>query len=283
LTIISRNKLNEEELKDIETLAGICNAHDDLTLKINPGMLKSRSGENSDDFLCYLDEKLVGFLGLYGFGKDEIEMSGMVHPDYRKKGIFTELFKAASKEISNRKIGRLLIICENKSKSAAAFALSKGAEYSFSEYYMELESNTNEVALKGFGITLRLGTEDDIESIKKQDSIYFDIPIDNIDDDFIVNRLDNTYIAELDGKIIGKINISTGREVAFISGFGVLPEYRCKGYGREILGLALLEGRKLVNGKAALEVAAKNKNALNLYLSYGFKEITGYDYYQIEY
>lgn len=282
MLIDKRNKLNDRELKDIEILAAICNQHDMLTLKINPEMLKKRSGKECNDYLYYSGEKLVGFLGLYGFGREEIEMSGMVHPDFRRKGIFSGLFEEAEKERTNRKVERLLIICESKSESGIKFALSKGAEYSFSEYYMELENNTNEINLKEYGITLRPGTKDDIQNIKKQDGIYFGIPGDSIDDEFVIRRLDNTYIAERESKIIGKINITKNIGVTFISGFGVLPEYRGNGFGREILGLALLEGQKTVNGKAALEVAAINKNALNLYKSYGFKEITGYDYYKIE-
>lgn len=282
MSIIKRTKLNEQELSEIKALADICNKHDNITLKLNPEMLAKRAGNEHDDFLYYIDDKLIGFLGLYGFGRNEIEMSGMVHPDYRRMNIFSSLFDEAEKERLSRNIERLLIICENKSASAKGFALSKGAEYSFSEYYMELEDNTDDIMLKNLGISLRHGNMDDFQSIKQQDGIYFGIPFENTDDEYVLRRLDNTYIAELDGKVIGKINITEEEDSAFLSGFGVLPEFRGKGYGREILGLALVEGRNIVKGKAALEVAATNRNALNLYKSYGFKEVTGYDYYKIE-
>ena len=46
-------------------------------------------------------------------------------------------------------------------------------------------------------------------------------------------------MAELKGEIIGKIRIDITDNEGFIYGFGVLPDFRGKGYGREILSSAL--------------------------------------------
>ncbi len=58
-------------------------------------------------------------------------------------------------------------------------------------------------------------------------------PLIQEEDNFI------SYMAELDGEIIGKIHLSITNNNGFIYGFGVLPDFRGNGYGREILNLSM--------------------------------------------
>ena len=96
-----------------------------------------------------------------------------------------------------------------------------------------------------------------------------------VDDNFI------SYLAEIQGEIIGKIHISITDNEGFIYGVGVLPDYRGKGYGREILCLALDILKKKQVDNIFLEVATENKKALGLYESCGFEEISVMDYYVV--
>ncbi|MNW11442.1 ribosomal-protein-alanine N-acetyltransferase [compost metagenome] len=69
-------------------------------------------------------------------------------------------------------------------------------------------------------------------------------------------------------------------ESGFIYGFCVLPEYRGKGYGRQILSqtiTALKEKDQAVEIK--LEVSVENEKALGLYESCGFATRNANDYY----
>lgn len=63
---------------------------------------------------------------------------------------------------------------------------------------------------------------------------------------------------------------------------GLKMKYRNIGYGREILALLLQMAAGKNYEKAILEVASDNPNAMNLYKSFGFKETTVYDYYEIQ-
>src|SRR6185436_9852957 len=46
-------------------------------------------------------------------------------------------------------------------------------------------------------------------------------------------------IARLEGQPVGSLNLSIDEEGVGIYGFGVLPEYRGRGYGRQILARAI--------------------------------------------
>src|ERR1019366_6553550 len=131
--------LTQTELAAIEQLAQVCNAHDGLDLKINREVLRTRPADQINDFLYYEHDTLVGFLGLYSFNPQEGEISGMVHPQYRRKGIFTALFHAALEECRHRHIVRLLLIVEHISTSGQEFVKTLASTYDHSEYKMVLE------------------------------------------------------------------------------------------------------------------------------------------------
>ena len=84
--LVAAKGLSEEWLQQIIDLAEVCEAHDgfDLSINLNLSMLQNRSPEQTNDFLYFQDGKLVGFLGMYAIvSPKEVEISGMVHPDYR--------------------------------------------------------------------------------------------------------------------------------------------------------------------------------------------------------
>ncbi|WP_330654154.1 GNAT family N-acetyltransferase [Caproiciproducens sp. MSJ-32] len=65
-----------------------------------------------------------------------------------------------------------------------------------------------------------------------------------------------------------------------MTGFGITPEFRARGYGRQALSTIL----NLLNKEdifwAELDVEVKNKGALKLYTSCGFKEESIMNYYE---
>ena len=91
-----------------------------------------------------------------------------------------------------------------------------------------------------------------------------------------------SYVGTLDGTPIGKIDVSFNMHEALIAGFGVLPEYRGRGYGRQLLAQTVQEILAAGQPHIVLEVAPENGHALSLYRSCGFKETHIYDYYGLD-
>lgn len=275
-----------EELQAIKELETRCNRYEGLKMKLYWYELNGRSEDKANDFLYFDNGNLVGYLGLYIFNRLEAEISGMVHPDYRGKGISGMLTQAAVDECSERKITKLLFICENKSIAGKTFIDKLEPRYSFSDHKMEYSIGSSLYEeWKSSGIKLRRATIEDADVHSHVNNICFHIPVEDAKKcyrDSLHESEIYMYIAEIDGKLIGKIDVAIEEKDTFIYLFGVLPEYRNIGYGREILALLL----QMVAGenyeKVILEVASDNPNAMNLYKSFGFRETTVYDYYEIQ-
>lgn len=286
-------RLDAQQLAAIRELADLCNEHDGIILKLNWDMLQDRKDDAIIAFLYYAGGQVVGFLGLYQFLSSEVEVSGMVHPQYRRQGIFGKLVRAAQEECIRRNTGKLIFICERRSDSGRAYAESAGARYNFSEYWMQL-GGWNEAALSGTPdaeIALRKAEASDIEILTRLSADGFGMDEadarDYVEASF-QSRADTAYIAELrplNGKPlpIGKIHVMLEEGVAFIFGFCILSQYRKRGYGRRILQhmLHLIRERHEA-ADAALEVAVENENALGLYTSCGFRIRNANDYYDLD-
>lgn len=87
-------------------------------------------------------------------------------------------------------------------------------------------------------------------------------------------------MVELDGTTIGKIAVEFDTASAFICGFGILPNFRGKGYGKAALKEALRMANQKDIHEIELDVESKNGTALNLYKACGFKEQSVMNYYK---
>ncbi|HEY8891081.1 MAG TPA: GNAT family N-acetyltransferase [Clostridium sp.] len=287
-TISMMLELNEEDYEAVKILEAVCYAKQKTNLKLEldfKNCQRNNAIKNKfmAEFLYYENEILVGYLGLCNFGGNTLEVSGMVHPKFRRKGVFKKLYLLAKEEWKKTCPLEVLLLCDHTSVSGLAFINSIRAEYASAEYKMCLNKRKSEV-IHVNGIKLRLETSDDAAEVYRQNSIYSGIPEKEAEEDIekpykILDDSFINYMAEIKGEIIGKIHISITDNEGFIYGFGVLPKFRSKGYGREILNSALdLLNKKNVDN-IYLEVATENKTALGLYEDCGFEEISVMDYY----
>ncbi|MCP3774877.1 GNAT family N-acetyltransferase [Paenibacillus sp. MZ04-78.2] len=288
---MEKQGLSEQELRDIRTLADLCNTKDGITLKLNWDMLSARPAGVTNDFLMYEGEELISFLGIYSFGSTEAEISGMVHPRHRRKGVFTRLADAATEECRRRGIPKLIFICQERSASGKAFLQARGAVYSFSEHWMEMRVPNGQPpqvpdTRQAEALELRLATADDIELLTELNRQGFDMTFEDAKvfvETTVADEKEKTYVAELGGKPIGKLTVRVNEGVAFIFGFCVLKEYRGRGCGRETLARTIERiYREDGTSRFELEVAADNPRALGLYESCGFRALNANDYYTME-
>ena len=279
--LFAKQTLTDDELTAIKELEGVCNSYEGLSLRLSWELLRTRAGDKANDFLYYAEGTLVGFLGLYSPGQ-ELEATGMVHSDWRLRGIFRSLLNAAAKEGRRRGASHLLLICEHTSRSGQGFVEAIGSNYRSSEYKMEW-SGPLQMPTIDENLSLQRATPGDASFLARLYALCFGEPEEAMLGQITTSLQEQeSYIgvAKLGGEPIGTITSLNWNTWTYIAGFGVLPERRGRGYGRQILAMTiqrlLSEGKKQI----ALEVATDNPSALSLYHSLGFREITSYDYYE---
>jgi len=286
-----KENIDYDDYLDINNLQKHCLDFDETTLKLEIDYKLSRAvGESGalnsiNEFMYYNNNELIGYIGICHFGGDTLEVNGMVHPEFRRRGVFKKLFRLVKDEWAKRNAQNMLLLSDNNSISGQEFIKSIGASYEHTEYEMFLTSKHKQDILLD-NVVLRKANNKDAREITYQDSIYFEI--EDKEEDIRIPEDEEksgmiTYLAEVDDKIIGKVRleVSNSNNIGGIFGLGVKPDYRGKGYGREIL-IGAIEKLKERNSKEImLQVATKNNKALNLYKSCGFVETSIMDYYQI--
>jgi len=294
-----KEHINKEDHTIINRLQNICKKTDNIELKLELeyklALAKETKQINSvNEFMYFIGDELIGYIGIGSFGgmSAAAEVNGMVHPDYRRQGIFSTLYKLVVSELKRRNSSDMLLLSDRKSISGQSFIKNTSAEYDHTEYEMYLDYElvaSNKISTE---IDLRKATNSDFDEINRQNNIYFseetheDSNDDSIDLDFAVSPEEEekrgviAYLAISDNRVIGKVHLQIYKGVGGIFGLGVLPEYRSKGYGRTILLLGIKILKDQGAEKIMLQVESKNSNALNLYKSCGFYETSVMDYYR---
>lgn len=92
-------------------------------------------------------------------------------------------------------------------------------------------------------------------------------------EDFSELSYDSTFLAEVNGIIVGLIDIKIRDKIGDIENLVVLPEFREKGTGKALLEKAI-EFLKDKVEKIRAETPIQSKNAVKFYFKNGFEHIT---------
>ncbi|OZB94951.1 GNAT family N-acetyltransferase [Paenibacillus sp. XY044] len=244
-------------------------------------MLKSRPVNAKLDFFHYSGDILTGFLALYPLGSG-LEVCGMVHPDYRRQGIFTNLWNEAVHTADVSAYKTVLLNTPASSASGTGFVASLGAVFCHSEYQMKWHDNGITVTPPDPSVRLRNVELADIEDMIAIDQEGFEMSREEsaeIYSSLLQEQGTRPLIVEREGVTVGKVSLEDMGSGTWIYGFAVKASVRGQGIGRSTLMLIVSEAQ--AEGQDVwLEVAAQNPNALRLYESCGFKVIRQQDYYE---
>jgi ribosomal protein S18 acetylase RimI-like enzyme len=285
--LFAKHRLTRQELTELEQLAALCNAYEHLLMRLDYNLLVLPSLPTDDLFLFYRASRLLGCLLLDRYHSDLKEVTGMVNPAFRRQGIFHQLLASAREECLSRGIHRLLFPCETTSLSGRAFLHSIGAGREFAEHRMVLQRFQPRFhyddrllvreAVRGdtgaLAVILAADYGDSEQRARQNVLRAWERPDQRI------------YIATYGGEgvsragPVGTLRVEEMPTELGIYGFFVRPEYRGRGYGRQILEQAVAAIRESSPKPIMLEVDANNFTALNLYHSLGFTIERTYEYY----
>ena len=294
--------LNQADCDAIRTLYTQCVQSDSIELKLELEYKLSHAYNSTNqaeltelnEFMCWDADRLIGYIGICGFGGGSapLEITGMVHPDYRRQGVFTQLHRLVMAECERRKAHTFLGLCDDRAVPGKEFLKKIGARYRESEFEMYLYGDPKYAGDDPLrGIRFQKATNADAGEVDRQNRIYFNkeyaLSEEGAPDEPALlpeeeeKRGMTIWLAFQGERIVGKVNLVSGGETGAIYGLGVLPEYRGKGYGRAILLGAVQMLRAARAQRVLLQVAAKNDTALSLYQSCGFQVTSVMNYYAI--
>jgi len=245
-------------------------------LKLEWDNLRGRSGDRVEDLLWWEGGRLLGFLGIYGFGESP-ELAGMVAPDARRRGIGSALLDAAVPLCRERGDRQPLLVVPRESIAGKRLALSRGGTLDHSEHHLVLSGEPIS-GPQGPEISLRPATVADAPRVVAllERGFGWSGPDD------LGDRLERTALIELRGAVVGTLFLERDDdEEASIFGFAVEPSLQGRGIGRAALRQACERLRADGARRISLDVDVTNDRALGLYTSIGFTPVTTEDYFAL--
>ncbi len=233
-------------------------------------------------FLALDGTELVGYLSVFLPEESTAELNVLIHPDYRRQGIFTKLLHRAKTALSAIDTEEFVFVCEPSSIDATAAMLALKAEKKSSEYQMLLESSANDSSSLG---QLLEATPDDLPLLGRMNALFFETSEEMgelfAEESYYTPGI-TVYKYVITGKNkktvpIGTVCFCEEARSGNIFGLGILPEYRGRGYGKDLLQalLSLIPTDK----KIYLQVSSRNAAAFQLYQKAGFQIIAQQDFW----
>ncbi len=276
--------LNDDIVKELEYLSSRCDGYEPF---FNLGY---------KHFLYYDNNNLVGFLSYLPDEdcKNVCEVTALVLPAYRNKGIFSSLLDTAKKHFPNFKfygnIGEMLI---NSSINKRIYFVEYFMQFSYDDF---LAINWNDIFDKCDNLYTFENKIYELSFDFSDDDKYYLGYFDEVDYN-ILNANNNVATNDIinNTKNISLININLDEPVcvcnldyqmSFTNIYGVFTENSLRHKG---LGYALIynliydyfDNDDTSNKPLVLNVSSNNKNAFKLYKKCDFKEQNRINYYYI--
>jgi ribosomal protein S18 acetylase RimI-like enzyme len=282
-----KHLLTARELAEIEELTALCSAREHLLTRLDYNLLTTHNLPTDDLFLFYRADQLVGCLLMDRYHSTTKEVTGVVHPDFRRQGIFRELLAAARRECLSRGITRLLFTCETTSLSGQAVLQAVGAGREFAEHRMVLQAFQPRFQYDDH-LDFREATRDDRDELAVVLAADFGDSRENALQ-HVLRAFERPnqrfYLASYGGgevscgEPVGTVRVEEMPQEFGIYGFFVRPAYRGRGHGRQIMEETIATIRESSQKTIMLEVDVNNFTAFNLYRSLGFVVDRTYEYY----
>jgi GNAT superfamily N-acetyltransferase len=223
--IIAIHGLAADDLAEVTALAERCNRHEALDLPLYLPAAATQPDSERCQFLHYSHRALTGYFAC----DSDNEACGMVHPDYRRRGIGRALVKAVHERQRQRGTARWFLICDEASSSGPAFARAVGAQRRFAEYRMEWTGNR--VPVPGPTpppLSLQPASLADLDLFARVLAGAFDDPEEEARRRFEPRFLEaerRFYIARCNGHPVGTVGLYEEGSAVYITSFGVLPAW----------------------------------------------------------
>ena len=279
--IQARNKLSQEELSEAKKLINCCQAYDGTyrdpylsnMLNFNPDMPAF--------FLYYREKELVGLLPVYA-DEEDVEVTILVHPDYRHQGIARALFTSFEKETASFPIRSVTfqterIFLDRHPDFVSNWGLVEDTWLGKDRRPYPLAKLSNlEVLLADSSY------QDQISQLKFQAFSEEDESREVVDR-YVAEALKDPesrlYILLKNGQVIGTCTVDLSSNTNYLYGLAISELERGKGYGSYLA--KSLVGQLIEQNDKEFQIAVEDSNvgAKRLYEKIGFVKQTQVVYF----
>ena len=178
-----------------------------------------------------------------------------------------------------------MLVCDEAARSGKAFVAAVGAQYRAAEYRLEFNrAAIDRAPSRHAALRLRPADGDDLATLVRLLAGAFGESEEDVQQGMTQMLQEPTrrhFLATLGEEPVGLLRVGAYEGYADITGFGVLPAHRGRGYGRQMLidtvAMLVAEGWE----RLVIEVATDNQRALGLYQSCGFTVASAYGFYTL--
>ena len=217
------------------------------------------------------------------FDPSEAEISAVVHPNFRHRGIFHQLLKEAILELRNRHIDHCVILCNRDSKAGQKFIQQFEPTLAYSVCHMQVVSEDPRENL--VDIEFRICGSEDVPAIASMDVDFFNASFErklNLHFENMKDKNRKAWIVSVDGVDVGKMHVRyDGQNKVFLHDLGILKQYRGRKYAKAMMLKTIDMMHKEGCKHISLDVLADNIDAIKLYERVGFDTIAIYDFLRV--
>lgn len=237
------------------------------------------------DFYGVDQDQLVVFIAAYAFEIDTIEITYLIHPDYRDQPFLSHFLNKIKAHCPHIKQYRFACSASEASQKQMK---SLGAKWEYSEWALYWQDKPSDW-FENLSGELKPATQSTLAALVSLDVACFDSNPMQIKPQFEKWLLDKNREIDLfywEGAPIGKIHIrfsdpASDSASVYFHDLCISPQYQGKGYGAKMLLHALKQITQKGYRDIRIEVLESNQHALNLYQKVGFEKVNRYDYYAV--
>ncbi len=287
LKICTFTKLTPEKLVEVKEFVELCSHLEGCESRFYWENIQNRMNQGTNEILCYSETgELVSYLAIYNFEVAEVEVTLLVHPDYRTTAFYDLLWDRAKRAIAGYPVNvdHYVFTLNQRCVSLRGYVNKLGSECQDFTYQLGLSPRQLTSVLPSLPVVeLRLAGKQDVPALAKMESDAFRISVESYTSHLLRTVSDperEIWMIFIDNQMVGKIHAQIQNEKAFIYDFCIMPESQGKGLGSaafKSLLESLFNQRKIE--KVYVDVA--NEEDLAWYERFGFECVNVYEHWKL--
>ena len=279
--LIQSQQLDENQLLALHALIDDAARVDGNQLAFYPKLLKEQRSP-PPSLLYYHESELIGFAAVFFFALHECEITLVISPQHRNRGIGRLLLGVLLPLIQQERPVTTLSVSTPKD-TFSAFLYQHQFTRTGCEYGMR-HPMTLDVAQPSPTppFDIRLATPADIDILRLIDQACFHTSAIFTPMRLFTLMHDPNYrifVMVKDNRVIGKAHLAWDLSVNYLSDVGIIPPFQRQGLGRNLVTHCLQHALSTQRSPVQLAVEGDNHIALKLYQNMGFVIHNTIDYW----